>query len=140
MASAVAVVFAGRPVLAALQLAPPLVLLNTPMPCVPAYRVLGVCGSIAKTVIIPPSWVGPLLVHWSRPAWATFTRPVSRLMTRVACINLWVHRLFVRIAYSFYPHFLGKAARHISGGLIESNMQGEDRPLGLYGGCRVFSQ
>ena len=39
---------AVRPVLAATQLPPPLPLLNTPFPFVPAYTVAGVAGSIAR--------------------------------------------------------------------------------------------
>jgi hypothetical protein len=47
-----------KPVAAAFQLLPPSMLLNTRPPYDPAYRVVGVAGSIASATIIPPS--GPM--------------------------------------------------------------------------------
>src|SRR6266542_932127 len=61
-----------RPVLTAVQLPPPSVLLKTPPPDVPAYSVAGFVGSIASARISPPA--GPLAVHVLTPAEATPAR------------------------------------------------------------------
>src|SRR2546425_4706892 len=63
------------PVFPALQLPPPSVLLKTPWPEVPAYRVVGVWGSIASALIV--SLCGPLVIHTLTPASARW-----RLTTR----------------------------------------------------------
>jgi hypothetical protein len=54
------------PVLMAVQLPPPLVLLKTPVLKVPAYSVAGFAGSIASARMSPPS--GPLVVRTWTPA------------------------------------------------------------------------
>src|SRR2546427_617991 len=64
-----------HPGLPALQVPPPSVLLKTPWPEVPAYRVVGVWGSIASALIVSLS--GPLVVHTLTPASARW-----RLTTR----------------------------------------------------------
>jgi hypothetical protein len=59
-----------KPVFAALQLAPPFVLLNTPFRYVPAYRVVGAAGSTIKAETISPS--DPQLAHTAPPSGTVF--------------------------------------------------------------------
>src|SRR5262249_44991700 len=65
-----------RPALMALQVDPPVVLLKTPPAHIPAYRVVGVFGSIAMDMTCPPS--GPPPVQAFVPSRATLTVPTHK--------------------------------------------------------------
>src|SRR5713101_1565917 len=86
--------------LTAAQLPPPLTLLNTPPPLVPAYTVAGVTGSTARALMMPPS--GPLLVQTltpaeatpaARPRKATTTRVINRALESVGIGNSFLSQL-----------------------------------------------
>src|SRR5262245_49622900 len=79
------------PLLHEFQLAPPSALLKTPAP-VPAYNVVGVCGSMANAVTVLP--YGPWLVHCAMATCAPFRMMINHPINIVGLRRL--HPIFSR--------------------------------------------